>query len=268
MNRRRYLALTGALTTTALAGCSESGETSTVDGGKTADPASTDTETPAPTSGTENDVATERATETETEPETATPTGEAALEVISEELVVDEGEYSTDVYVAAEIENTADVPSGLIELKAEWFDGDGNYLDNSTQYLRTLGAGETWNARVYALMSDGEKIEDYSLGGEFQTQSPNFSPEGLALGETELKVGDNDAVVNGGVQNNRGEEVGYIQAIAKFYNADGAVVGTGRDNVLEVPADRTWSFEASWLGYGDRLGDIDDFEVVITDSPY
>lgn len=266
MQRRTFLMVTSA-SLVGLAGCA-SDEPEQV-GDNTTTTEVTTTASDAGGDGDQTDsTETETEMETETETETETPTGEASVSIESKELVVNEGEYSTDVYVAAKIVNSGEAPSGTIRLSAEWYDAEGNYLDNTGATLRTLGAGETWAARVYAYSTDAEKIEDFELSGEFASESPDFSPNGLEVTESELKVGERDAAVTGGVENQRGEKVDYIQAIAKFYDADGVVLGTGRDNVTGVPADRTWSFEASWLGRSDRFGEIEDYQLVISDSVF
>lgn len=271
VNRRRFLALTGALTTTTLAGCTSDDGQSTVDGGSTADDPATDTvgedtSTGSSDASTDTPAETETDTETQTEEPTETASANAAIEIVSDELVVEEGEYSTDVYVAAEVTNSGEGRSGPIELVAEFYDGDGNYLDNTSQYLQTLGAGETWAARVPKL-TNAEAVDDYELGGEFTEQAPAFSPEGLALEGSEMQVGEREAVVTGQIANDRGEAVSYLQAVGTIYDADGVVIGDEWTNVNDVPADRSWSFELTWLGQ-DRLGEADSHEVHFTDSVF
>ena len=262
MERRRFLALTGALTTTTLAGCSGD-DPQSVGGGKTADPTSTTTQT---SSGTANDVVTTEPAEPQTPTNTATPAGQAQVNITNDELVVQEGEYSTEVYVAATVKNEGTARSGPIKITAEWYDAEGNYLDNDGQYLQTLGAGETWAARVYALV-DAEKIEDYAAKGKFSSESPNFSPEGLSLTGSEMKVGDGEVIVSGTVKNGTGGTASYIQATGTVYNSDGVVLGDNWTNTSDVPAGRSWKFETSWLAR-DRASEADSHKVFITDSAF
>jgi hypothetical protein len=259
MQRRKFLT---AAVLAAMAGCSGN-DTEEMD-----EPAEDETEesqnttmaAEETTEQTDGEETTEANEEDETEAE-----GEPAVEIVEHELVVNEGEYSTDAYIAATIENTGDGASGMIELTADWYDEAGDYMDNDSAYLRSLGAGETWAARVYFLGSGAEEVDSYEIDGEFETDHPTFDPEGLELVEQDMKVGDNEAVIEGQVENNTGEEASYIQAIGKIYDANGVVLGDSRTNVTDVPDGETWTFDFSWRGR-DRTDQADDYEVLITDS--
>ena len=200
MNRQKLLTAPAAFIIS-VAGCASNSE-QTVDDNTTNNTETGGTATTSRlTSTTDNpSETTESGTETETETETQTATGAADINIKSKELVVDEGEYSTEKYVAADVVNDGEAPSGPIKLTAEWYDADGNYLDNANAFLQTLGGGETWTARVYTLV-DQEKIDDFEPKGGFTEEPPNFSPDGLSLASSELKVGENEAVVTGTVEN-------------------------------------------------------------------
>lgn len=260
MERRKFLA-TAMLAT--IAGCSGD-DTEEMD--DQADDDTTQTETTA-----------EGEDETETEDETATTeddeddesdsSGEPSLEITDHELVVEEGDYTTDAYVAATVENTGDAPSGPVELIVDWYDGDENYVDNDSWYLQSLGAGETWAARVYFLGTGAEDIESYEIEGEFDTESPSFDPEGLNLVSHEMKVGDDEAVIEGEIENETGSDVSYVEVIGKVYDADGVVLGDEWTNVSDLPAGETWTFDLSWRGR-DRLDQADGYELLVTDSTF
>lgn len=245
MRRRTFL----ATTTLVLAGCTSSeDETEDIE-------TQTDTATPSD----ESDATTE---ETTTEETTAEPSGEPDITIANHELIVNEGEYTTDVYVAATVENTGDAASGMIELIADWYDDEGNYLDNDSWFLQTLGAGETWAARVYYLGGSAEQVADYEFDGEFQTQSPSAA-EGLTLSSSQMQVGENEAVITGEVANERDESVSYAEAISKVYDSDGVVLDANYTNVTDLPAGETWSFETTWRGR-DRTSEAANHAVIIT----
>jgi hypothetical protein len=252
MRRRTYLTTAG-ITLAALAGCTSSeGDTEDVD-------TPTDDETEAQDDSNDENTDTETETEEET---TEVSSGKAAIEITEHELVVNEGDYSTDVYVLATVENTGDAASGQINLTAEWYDDSGNFLDNDDAYLASLGAGETWSARVFYLGSDGGQVADYEFSGEFNTEPP-ADPDGLELTTSELQVGEDTAVISGEVANNRDESVSYVEAVGKFYDGDGVVLKSDMTNVSDLPAGETWSFEVEALGHV-RYDAIADHEVIIT----
>lgn len=252
MQRRKFLATTMLA---ALAGCSSS------------DTEEMDTPEDTEDEDTQGDTAADNEDTTEADEEESGAGGEPALEILDSELVVEEGEYSTDVYVAATVENTGDAPSGTTEIVADWYDADDNYMDDSSAYLQSLGAGETWAARIYFLGTGAEEVDDYEVSGEFDTDPQTFDPEGLDLVEHNMQVGEDEAVIEGQVENGTGEEASYIQAIGKVYDADGIVLGDDWTNVSDVPDGETWAFEVSWRGR-DRTEQADDYEVLITDSSF
>lgn len=227
MNRRSLLVGTGASLTALIAGCTESSD---VEGGSRDDEESTDEES----TGEES------------------PSESANLEIVDHELVVEEGDFSTDVYVEAIVENTGEVPSGAVRLQADWYDGDGNYLDNDTDRLTMLGEGETWSARVYYLGSGAEDIDDYEIEGEFDedTYEP---PEGVSLVDSSMNVEEDDfggmeVIVEGRVENETDEDLSYVEVIAIIYNDSGDVLGDAWTNVTELRAGETWAFDFPHFG--------------------
>lgn len=247
--RRHCLAVVGG-SCTALAGCSGS-SSEDVEGDTRDDESGNETET----SDTETN-ATENGDEEE---------GTPAVEIVEHELVVEEGEVSTDVYVEALIENTGDAQSGNIELQADWYDSDGNYLDNDNSWLVSLGAGESWEARIYHLGSNSEDIDDYELEGEFAEEPADINPDGLELLGSEMEVGENEVVITGEIENTSDEMQDYVAATAKIYDEDGVVLGDNFTNVSDLRAGETWAFEISWRGR-DRVERAASHELLTADT--
>ncbi|ADJ16678.1 hypothetical protein C497_06094 [Halalkalicoccus jeotgali B3] len=194
-----------------------------------------------------------------------TDEGTSAIEIVDHELIVDEGDYITDVYVEALIENTGDAPSGNIELQADWYNADGNYLDNDIGWLISLAPGESWEARVYYLGSNPEEVEDYEFEGEFDEELTNPNPDGLELLGSEMEVGEDEAVVTGEIENTSDETEDYVAAVAKIYDEEGVVLGDNYTNVTELRGGETWSFEVSWRGR-DRTDRAATHELLVSNT--
>ena len=245
MRRRAFLAVVGGVAITGCAGDETEEADDTTNGGDD-------------DSGTSGDEGTEDDTETG---------GEPNVEIVDHELIVEEGDFSTEVYVDATVENTGDIPSGTIELMADWHDEDGNYLDNDSGYLQSLGAGETWNAQVRYLGSGSEAVADYEFDGEYETEPPEFNPDGLELLDSEMETGEDNVLIQGEIANETGDEASYIQVIGKLYGDDDLVLSDEWTNVTDVPADETWSFDLEWIQY-DEPEEITDYEILYTMSSF
>lgn len=255
MKRRAWLRTLGSGAVFAIAGCTGGDGTEEAADAATASTTTVErTDEPSPTEA-----------EPATEPETAATSGEPDVIIQEHDLVVDEGEFTTDVYVAATIENAGSAPSGTVELTADWYDADGDYLDNDKAFLQSLDAGEAWAARVYHLGSDSPRVDGYEFAGKFQTSPPEMNPEGLEVRETSMNVGDDEAVIRGRVTNDRSSTASYIQATAKIFDADDVVLGDVWTNVTDVPAGETWAFELDWRGR-DRVAEAADHAVWVTDT--
>lgn len=248
MNRRRLLYSSGLIMASTLAGCT--GNDSEEAEGGTRDSNS---------SGDDNNNTTDNK---ETNENSTTDEGTPAVEIVDHELVVDEGDYITDVYVEAVIENTGDAPSGNIEVQADWYNADGNYLDNDIGWLVSLAPGESWESRVYYLGSNPEEVEDYEFEGEFDEEPADVDPEGVELLGSEMEVGEDEAVVTGEIENTSDETEDYVAAVAKIYDEDGVVLGDNFTNVTELRGGETWSFEVSWRGR-DRSTRAADHELLV-----
>lgn len=245
MNRRQLLYGSGLVMASTLAGCT-GGESEEAEGGTRDSNSSDDSNNSTNNSGGADE-------------------GTPAIEIVEHELVVDEGEYITDVYVEALIENTGDAPSGNIELQADWYNADGNYLDNDIGWLVSLAPGESWQARVYYLGSNGEEVEDYEFEGEFDEEPANVNPDGLDLLGSEMNVGEDEAVVTGEIENTTDETEDYVAAVAKIYDEEGVVLGDNYTNVTELRSGETWSFEVSWRGR-DRTNRAANHELLVSNT--
>ena len=257
--RRHLLASTLALT---VAGCvtdspgpSEEATTTTTDRETSTGAAATTTP----------DTDAETATESSTEERTTEPAqGVPALVIENEELVVDEGQDSTEAYVTADITNEGDVASGQVVVTTEWYDENGDILGNARAYLPTLGAGETWVARVDALLSDNSAIADFEFGAEYDEQPPE-PPEGVAVVESSLQFGDGTVAVTGRVANDAEDALDYVEAIAILYDADGNVLDGDWTSETDVPAGATWQFTVDWFVY-ERVDAVDSHRVLLNEA--
>ncbi|MXV60747.1 hypothetical protein GS429_01400 [Natronorubrum sp. JWXQ-INN-674] len=188
--------------------------------------------------------------------------GDPEIELRDHELVVEEDDFSTDAYISAEVANVGDALSGQIDLEADWYDDDGNYLDDNQEWLQTLEAGETWLAHLHHL-GDSEDVADYELEMEIDDEIPAV-PDGFVLEESEMQVGDRSAEIDGLVANETGDEISYIEAIAIIYDEDCVVLGSARTNETGIPAEETWAFDISWRGR-DRIEEAAAHRIVLSD---
>lgn len=281
MDRRRYLSVLGLCLGTGLAGCSGGG-TETVGNQATSEASSTSaaaTSASSTSSGTvtsgEKSTQTAESTPTESATAESTPTDtqttagtSASVAIVSEELKIQEGDYSTEAWVVAEVENQGDSRTGQIHLQAQFYNSAGDLIENGEEYLDTLDTGETWYATVPLLAGDASEVDDYELSGEVTQRPPNYDPEGLEVLESELQKGDYDTIVTGRVKNNRNSTVDYIQATVKFYADETTVLSSDWTNVTDLKAGGTWKFEVSFLGFGESPEMLSDHKVLLTDSAF
>lgn len=284
MDRRRYLSLLGL--SVGLAGCAGGG-TGTVGNQATSEASPTSAAATSAsstagktTTGGETSTQSDTATATDSPTESATPTEaettevtttagtSAAVAIVSEELKVQEGDYSTEAWVVAEVENQSGKRTGQIHLQAQFYNSAGDLIENGDAYMDTLDAGETWYATVPLLAGDPNEVEDFELSGEVANSVPNYNPEGLEVLESELQKGDYDTIVTGRVKNNRSSAVEYVQATVKFYADENTVLSSDWTNVSDLKAGGTWKFEVSFLGFGEAPGMLSDHKVLLTESAF
>lgn len=262
------------LTSGALAGCSESEDVETQpgdggdgsDGGDDGDGSGGGDDGDGSDGGGGGDGSGGGGDGTEAETETEEPSGEPDVERGKTELVVDDSGFTTDVYVAAEVVNRGDGASGRVTLTVNWFDADGNYIDDSRAYLATLGAGETWLARVTFLGTGAEEVDDFEISGEFETEHPR-DPSDAELVDSDLLTGDEEVKITGQVENRSDDEIDYIEVIGKLYDGDGNVLATDLANQSGVPGGETWRFELNWLVF-DRADQVADYDVLLNATLY
>lgn len=185
--------------------------------------------------------------------------GEAAVGLVEHERIT--LEEADETGVEARIENAGNGRSGSVELEVSWYDGDGDFLDDNSADLRALRSGETWIARVYPRFVDAEDVEDYEAVLVYD--HPNFgTPDGLTIDESELHV-NGDARIHGALSNETGEELSYVAAIGRVFDAEGRVLGDDWTNGSYIEDGATWRFD---LSYDDvdrsRLDAIERYEVI------
>lgn len=114
---------------------------------------------------------------------------------------------------------------------------------------------------------DGE--EDGVASGEVSVaDQSSFSmeaPSGVELLDQEIQEGEFDVSLVGQVENT-GDDLEYLEAVAKFYNGDGNVVATGLDNVRNVGSGETWQFEISYASTDPTAPDVPpDYAVTLSE---
>lgn len=189
--------------------------------------------------------------------------GEPEIEVRGHELEVDDSGFTTEVYVTATVENVGDAPSGQIDLEADWYDEDENYLDNDRAWLQTLRPGETWIAQVRYLGTSEETVDDYELAYEVESDPPT-APESLVLEESEMRVGEDDVVIDGRITNNTGSDQSYVETIAVIYDEECRVLDTEWTNVTDVADGDTWAFDMTW--FDRRVNEAAAHRIVVSDG--
>ena len=266
MRRRTYLTAIALTTSAGLAGCTgegggnESGNESG-EGEGTGGTENEESTPPTEETETETRTETEAETETETETETAESEGEPDIQTSPGELSVDESGYSPETYVPVEVTNEGEGASGRITLAAEWYDENGDYLNSSNEYLQTLTVGETWLARIDAV-TDDEEIDDYKLTTEIEEEPPQ-PPADVELLESELQTGEDEVSVTGRVENNTGDDLGYIEAIARVYDNEKRVLADEYTNETGLPEGETWRFSIDRL-VRYRIDEVGDHDVLLS----
>ena len=155
------------------------------------------------------------------------------------ELIIDESGLSPVAYAGVVVENVGDAASGEISLRASWMDREGNFIDDDSTTLPSLGDNERWIAYIRAL-PDAEEIVDFDIRGEFEV-SPPRTPPGLTVVESNFDYGENE--IAGVIENTREQDIEYVEAYGKIYNEEGTLVGGGSTLESELPAGRDWTFE-------------------------
>lgn len=70
--------------------------------------------------------------------------------------------------------------------------------------------------------------------------------------------------VRGTAVNNTDSELSYVEANARFLDANGTQIGEGLDNVSDLAAGREWEFDCMFLG--DDPSRIEEYEVEVSEG--
>jgi hypothetical protein len=90
---------------------------------------------------------------------------EEDIELVEHEYVVEEGEYTEEVYVEGEVANNADTIASYVEVTVRLFNDEGNQIGTSFTNISDLAANTTWEFRV-DIFEDSENIDDYDIAVE------------------------------------------------------------------------------------------------------
>ncbi|WP_115864111.1 FxLYD domain-containing protein [Halorussus litoreus] len=279
-SRRKFLLASTATTVGLLAGCSGSEEMEETDptetttdrsmagttGGEAAtettrEPTNTPTMTPTTTvSPTATATSTAAATSTPTTTATTTAASESTISIENSTLEKQESSYRTEAYALGTVVNGGSGVSGQLSLEARFYDDEDNLLDSTTGTLPYLKPGETWVGYL-PYLDDGEAVKSHEIDGEYETEPPKLEVDGVSVADASMSKTEYDATVTGTVENSLDEDVDYLGALARFWRDDVILAG-GLDNITDVPAGENWSFEASYMGYGERWEGANDFDVI------
>jgi hypothetical protein len=249
MRRRTYLATLGLITSTTLAGCSGgptgnntsgsgngSGGTTATSGG------ATDTST-----STESDQTPQADTEAETEPatgteiKTATPSGGGSgnLEVSESELVVEEGQYTTDIAMTGLLENTGNSTLRLPEIQVTFYDDSDSVLSNSTRSLVFLEPGDRWDIRVLYVDDTTPARGEIEVMSTEVYQTELGIPTPLKLTEQNLQTGA-EPQISATLQNTSNNSID-VAAFGVFYAEDSVALTDGIDSLNGLAGGESWS---------------------------
>lgn len=147
MERRKVLALGGGLLSITIAGC----------GGD-------ETEFEEGNGGDDSEPEPEPEEEEEEEEEVD---AEEALNILEHEMVrEDEGGPAEQVSVEGRAENVSDQQLAYAEVRARFFNEDGDQLDSSLDNINDLDPGATWAFEIlYLEIGDGARdVDSYDIG--------------------------------------------------------------------------------------------------------
>ena len=286
MQRRQYLAAVGIATSSALAGCgSDTGSNGTGGGGGETQAnggAATEASTPANggqatetvsesddtvAAGTEPSTATAAETAAGgapiTEASTLTPSGgggTGSTSVSGSELVVEEGQYSTDVYMTGIVENTGSDVLRLPEVRVSFYDESDSILETTTVSIVFLPSGTSWE--IHELyFGEGEAARgeiEVTSADTFQTELG--VPDSLNIAEENLQTGE-EPLLSFRIENTSNNPVAP-SAFCVFYDGEGVVLGDGLDSLEELPPGESWQSTLDFLAYSTQDATrVSDYEL-------
>lgn len=199
----------------------------------------------------------------ESEEETGNTTnGEPNLVNHGHELVTNESE-SPSIAVEYEVENNGDGVASFLEVKIDWYNADGDYIETDEQSAWVLEPRETWLAYIPAYSRSGQEdeIDDYELSGTFQRQDLSPAPEELTVTETDLLVGDRSAEVRATVEHEGEEAYDFIEAIPRIFDSDGNFLRDTYTNVENFEPGDEWAIALTVTDTASRLEAMDNLEI-------
>jgi len=181
-------------------------------------------------------------------------------------LQVDTG-YETRPMAGVLVTNDGDSPTKQLEVTADWLDSNGDYIASSTASIQTLGVDETWSARIDPNIDvdDYSAIDDFEISVGNAAPATSLNPDDVTLSGVELRASESQVLVRGQVQNKRDSTLGYVEVVAKVYNAAGDVIGWKRTNETDVSPGDVLRFELEPDTKG-RNGDVESHKAVVADS--
>jgi len=88
------------------------------------------------------------------------------VEILEHELVrEDEGGMAEQVSVEGRAENTSDESFSYVEIRARFYNEDGDLLDSFLDNINDFGAGQTWAFEVMypGIGEDAQEVADYDI---------------------------------------------------------------------------------------------------------
>lgn len=183
------------------------------------------------------------------------------LQLAQSELVHDDIGLSAETYALVDVENGGEAASGKCALEVEWHDEGGARLNNTSESLPWLNAGETWHAAISEIGLDAEEVADMEVVGAYETASPAI-PELLTVAESAFKPDDFTSTIEGVVENEAETDVGRVEAHGRVFDEEGRVLAGDSTTEFDLPAGRDWSFEIRLRGL-DRPHNVVDHDVTL-----
>lgn len=150
---------------------------------------------------------------------------------------LDPGDTVHRNYLRVAVENTLDDPISVVMVTAEVFDGDLKFLGTQSAMISSLFSGEVFEGYIPYLYQDAGA---YVIRAERSSRPPNTAE--LA----DVQLSDDcldDEQVRGTVTNNGSSTVNRLGVMARFYDGEGNVLGTGSDTITGLAANGQADFE-------------------------
>lgn len=249
-NRRRFLGATAAIAT-ALAGCSgsESGgsggsggsDGSNGSGGSGGSTQTSTTGSSQTSAGTGESTGSTESSETSSSTQTSTASGggEGSLELLESELVINEGEYITDIAMTGLLENTGSGTLRVPELNVRFYDENDSVLDSTTASIAFLEPGNQWDARSTYLQDTTPDRGEITVESTEVFQTELGIPDPLELTDDSLETGT-DPTISATLQNTSDSTID-VSAFAVFYEEGNVALGDGIDWLDGLAGGESWS---------------------------